>query len=195
MRILILISIILLNAVLCSAQESIYKDFNIYTSSGKVYITCTIQGGNTCNGITLYRSTDSLIFNQIEHLPGVCGNTDYDQKYTFIDNNPIKNARSWYKFYLGGQGYTEALSLEYYDISAGLLIRTLNTHSYQFHFNNPLKNQYLLNLYSLSGLWLQSIAVSSETFALDTREFGNQMLLFELVNTQGNERYTGKLLH
>lgn len=195
MKRLILISIMIYSNVVCSAQESVFKDYNVFSNSGKIYITCTILGGNTCNGITLYRSADSLFFDQIDHIPGVCGNSEYDEKYTFIDNDPIKNKRSWYKLYLGGQDYTEARSIEYYDISAGLLIRTLNQHIYQFHMSNPLKNLYSLNVYSITGQLLQSIAVSSDSFNIDTQDFGSQMIIFELVNTQGYERYTGKFLH
>jgi hypothetical protein len=191
---LIQIFFVLLISFSTAAQEVIYKDFNVYSANGKIYITCTIQGGNTCNGITLYRSEDSLQFDILEHLPGTCGNTDYDQKYTFTDHNPIKNKRSWYRLYLGGQGYTEALGTEYYDVSSGILIRRIHENTYQLHLNNPLRNNYLFNLYTITGQLLLSRIYNTDQLIIDTDFYGNQALLFELTNTQGSERYTGKLI-
>lgn len=176
-----------------AAQESAYSNYSVFAAQNKVFITCTINGGNTCNGISLYRSEDSIQFILIDQIQGTCGSSDFDIKYTFTDANPIKNQRSWYKLYLGNIGYTEALGIDYFDVSSGYLILNTPDKGNRIIFRNTLRNIYQLNIYSLSGALISSAQSAEEFFTLSSGS-DNQIQIFELFNTQGSERYTGKYI-
>lgn len=176
-----------------SAQDFAYSNYNVFSSQNKVYVTCTIKGGNTCNGISLYRSEDSIHFHLIDQIAGTCGSTDYDIKYTFTDWNPIKNKRSWYKLYLGNVGYTPALWVEFYDVSSGYLLRSLPGFGHQIRFRNENRNVFRLNLYDSAGRLMQTFSSSNDYFDIGTM-YPVQICFFEVFNTQGSERFYGKLI-
>lgn len=90
--------------------------------SGEVYgeqiiLTWNISGGNNCNGITIFHSSDSINYTEIGNIPGICGALDEDEPYQFIDPNPTKNKLNYYKLQLGTQGFTTPLSILYYETS------------------------------------------------------------------------------
>lgn len=175
------------------AQQPFYKDYQVFHANGIIYITCTITQGNTCNGITLYRSEDSIYFNPIDEIAGVCGSTAFDQKYTFTDENPIANSRSWYKLFLGGEGYTEALGIDYYGVSEGYVIRNLGQNQFQLYFSNDLKNRFRFNLYTTAGQRIRSEETEADNVIIQSPTLPGQLFIFELINLEGAERFTGKL--
>lgn len=101
------------------AQErtDILEAFNIENVGKYIKASCIIKAGNTCAGIKLYRSTDSLNFNLINILPGVCGYDNIPAYYELLDTLPIRNTKAYYKMEFGGSGFTEILAVEFFDFN------------------------------------------------------------------------------
>ncbi len=79
-------------------------NFSLFENNGKVYLNWSIVSGSTCNGIQIYRSTDSVMFTQVGNIPGICGSSSSAISYNFIDDNPVKNKVNYYRLELGNNG-------------------------------------------------------------------------------------------
>ena len=75
-------------------------ELSIDYSQGNVLLAWTIKSGSVCNGIQIYRSTDSLNFVIIENIDGACGDLASSVTYTYTDSEPINNKINYFKFEL-----------------------------------------------------------------------------------------------
>lgn len=71
-------------------QDPTLNYFNANSTSNSVLLTWEIKGGNTCNGIAIFRSTDGINFQQIGQVDGLCGSTDFAVAYSYTDLSPEK---------------------------------------------------------------------------------------------------------
>ncbi|MFY0673174.1 MAG: hypothetical protein JXQ87_07205 [Bacteroidia bacterium] len=82
---------------------------------GGIRISFTIGGGNTCNGIRIYHSTDTSIgFSQIGEIPGICGDSDNDMGYSFVHEAPKDFDTNYYYLEFGGQGNSSVFAHFYF---------------------------------------------------------------------------------
>lgn len=139
-------------------QHPLLDNFFIIESNGSVYLNWTIKGGKSCNGIRIYRSEDSTNFHQIGSIEGICGNIDFPQPYSFIDENPVENKINYYKIELGLEGFSSVLSLEIIGMGkSGSQVRPNPAKDHaRVYFNNPKKNSSSLLLYNASGNVVQT---------------------------------------
>ena len=86
------------------SSQTILDDFALDLNQGKVLLAWTIKSGSVCNGIQIYRSStgDSVNFDLIEDIQGVCGDLSSPVAYTFTDEDPMPNQVNYYKLLLGG---------------------------------------------------------------------------------------------
>jgi hypothetical protein len=82
-----------------------------------VRIEVTLQAGFTCNGIQLLRSADSLQFETIGLIGGVCGSTTEEVSYDFFDPQPLDGRKHFYSLLLGGRIPSEVLSIRLLDFN------------------------------------------------------------------------------
>ena len=92
-------------------QNITLDNFSISELDGKVYADITLGAGNTCNGIKLLRATDTINFQEIVNVEGVCGNSSTSTNYNLIDENPILNAINFYKVLFGIDNYSETYEI------------------------------------------------------------------------------------
>ena len=60
----------------CSAQaQTVLNRFAVSENSGRVSLDWQIGAGNTCNGTIILHSIDSVEFNPIGEIVGICGST------------------------------------------------------------------------------------------------------------------------
>ena len=98
----------------------VLDEFYALQSGNRVILNFTMKQGNTCNGIDIHRSTDSLQFDGIGSIEGVCGSASFDIPYSFVDESPRLNAINYYRLDLKQLGYSEVISLHVYDHSKKL---------------------------------------------------------------------------
>jgi len=192
--------LVLLLATNVSAQEGsghpILDKYNVFETGGKVYISCTISSGNTCNGIDVFRSEDSLAFNNIGNIAGICGSSGSPVTYDFVDAYPIKNKRMYYKLELGGFGYTSIVSILIIDTEEfGFQVRPnpANEKTIIF-FENDSQDEFEINLYNSLGKSLFYQTGTTNQFSLNTASLANGLYFFSIGKSLGQNKIVGKLV-
>ena len=133
--------------------------FNIFEYNNQVFVDITLSPGNTCNGIKLWRSTDSLNIIEVVYLDGVCGNSSYSTTYNLVDSSPILNSLNYYKVQYGSNILSEIyeiLVLDFKETNFQIWPNPANDFT-TFYFKNPLAELYLFNFYNFSGEKLTTI--------------------------------------
>lgn len=114
------ISAILLCLVAFSGRaqsDPFLDDFKVSRIGQHVFLSWQLGFGNTCNGITIHRSTDSLEFKRIGLIPGVCGSATEAVRYHFIDSEPVLNRRNYYQLEFGGVGVSDVAAIDFLDFT------------------------------------------------------------------------------
>jgi hypothetical protein len=179
-----------------SAQHQILDDFSVFQFEDEVYLSWVIGRGNTCNGITIERSTDGQFFEEIGHIPGICGSPDFAQPYSHSDKHPAKNQVNYYRLELGLQGYSEVRSVEFvYVGNDGFQIRPNPAiDQCRILFNNRLSHQHQLEIFSVSGALLEQHQSNSNQFELNVSNLNGGVYLIRLTNTQSDKVFSGRLI-
>ena len=178
------------------SQNPIVESLNISTSNGSVYISCVIKSGSTCNGIVLYRSIDSLNFEVIDKIQGVCGDNTKSVQYIFTDKNPVKNNINYYKLELGGQGYTEVISTEIVDIqNTGNQVRPNPAGKlFRIYFENENRRNHTIHLFSINGQELLEADTNENYFEINLSYFVAGLCGFMILNEAGKVKTSGKVV-
>ena len=124
-----------------SQNEDVIEYLHASEFNGKVLIAWAITQGNTCNGVIVLHSTDSVNFNQIGSIEGICGSTAESIEYDFTHITPEKNAINYYRLSLGGIGFSWIVSAEVIDMGANTsLVRPnpISENSELLFDNEPL---------------------------------------------------------
>jgi hypothetical protein len=133
----------------------------------------TINSGNTCNGIDILRSIDSIHYSVIGNISGVCGSTTDDVTYSFTDFNPVINFDNYYKLDLNVLGFTPVEKIHVYNQEGGVVL-----------FPNPSE--------SSTGIFYPSTAGRTASIEL-FNSLGKRILIFENVKQNPFEFQTGHL--
>jgi len=158
-----------------SQHNAILSRFQAFKDKNRVILNWTIRQGNSCVGIGIFRSTDSIHFETIGEIQGICGSFDAAQNFTFIDENPVKNKTNYYVLELGFTGKTEPpLAVEFIEIgeSKSKVVPNPNNGSGTIYFFNPNNENHTLQVYDSQGKHA-FIAKSNQdyfSFSLDNME-------------------------
>lgn len=193
---LFLLFFILWESALLAQKQNLNYTFNVSETSDQVYIRCVLSAGYTCNGISLERSPDSIYFVQIGEIPGICGDASFAVTYDFIDENPIRNAESFYRLELGGYGYTHIIKIKLIDIGANPIQLRPNPAQDKstLYFKNNRKHTYRIEVYNLLGSLIQAFSTQNEEQEFDTSSWLKGTYLIKVHNTQNGETHSAKLI-
>lgn len=146
------IALFLFTVVLKAQDHPILSYFKGEVYGNQVVLTWNISGGNNCNGITIYRSSDSINYSEIGSIPGICGALDEDEPYRFSDENPAENKLNYYKLKLGNQGFTTPLSVLFYKTQESGFVFFPNPSSDEISvFVNGFYQNSTIVIYDVSG--------------------------------------------
>lgn len=109
---LITVLVFLAGTRLVAQETTILDNFTAIKNDGKIYLRWVITSGRTCDGTRIYRSGEQIHFTQIGDISGICGSSTSPVPYDFIDENPLKNQRNYYRLESGNNGFSEIVSLE-----------------------------------------------------------------------------------
>jgi len=178
-------------------SQSILDDFAVDLNQGKVLLAWTIKSGNVCNGIQIYRSSneDSVNFELIEDIQGVCGDLSSAVTYTFTDETPIPNKVNYYKLLLG-QEFSNVLGIEVLLIPVGSYL--LKPHpvrnSSALYFNNSNNHNFELKIFDDFGSIVYLHETNSNKFLLDSTMVASGLYYFTLQNKSNKSIINGKAL-
>jgi hypothetical protein len=145
--------------------------------NNRVILTWTIKKGNSCIGITIYRSVDNVNFKKIGEIQGACGSTEYAQSYLFIDESPIKNRTNYYSLELGFSGRTEpSLAVQFIDFSQKKSVVLPNpvTSNGKIHIENPDHQKRNLFIFNKSGQKIYEDNSNNEFFPISLSQLNDQ---------------------
>lgn len=111
--------LLLIHAALSKAQEHPFLSrFELREGDGWVSIDWTMIGGNTCDGTRIMRSTDSLNFETVGTISGLCGDIVEPVPYNFIDHTAPEMATLYYRLELGLNGYSSIKRIDLQRLSS-----------------------------------------------------------------------------
>ena len=180
------------------SSQTILDDFALDLNQGKVLLAWTIKSGSVCNGIQIYRSTieDSLNFELIKDIQGVCGDLSSPVAYTFTDENPLQNQVNYYKLLLGGQEFSEVLGIEVLLIPSNSYL--LKPHpivsSSSLYFYNSNNNDVELKVFDDFGSVVYKNQTNSNRFILDSSMISSGLYYFTLENKSNKSIINGRAL-
>lgn len=178
------------------AQETESLDaITALENNGKVYLKWIIKEGNTCNGIRVLRSNDSLNFINIGQISGICGSATEKTSYEFIDENPELNIRNYYTIEMGSLGFSKIISIDVYDFKDEVIVRPQPAKGYvQLIFKNSFNDEYLLQLLGLNGQIIFETSNSSNLFAINTDGLTSGFYVYKISNKKSGALISGKVL-
>lgn len=177
-------------------NEDVISGLTASEFNGKVLLTWAIKQGNTCNGIQILRSIDSVNFSPIGSINGVCGSTLEEVPYEFTDVSPIKNTINYYRLSLGGIGFSWIVNAEVIDVSANNYLLRPNpiSDSSELYFPNDAKNQIELKVYNSSGQEVLSQFTIEEKIILYKTDFASGVHFFILFDQIKNSKIKGRFV-
>ncbi len=95
------------------------------TNDNKVVVNWTMSIGSTCPTVEVQRSLDGQDFESIYFYPSVCGSSDKEESYNWVDANPIKYAVNYYRIKLEESEFTLSSSV---DLQSNLANRQILTY-------------------------------------------------------------------
>lgn len=108
---------VVINALLYSqatAQEHPFLiRYELTELSGGISIEWTMQGGSTCNGQDVERSTNGVDFVPVHRILGICGDPTVAVPFSWLDDAPPEFSTVYYRLKLGIDGYSSVQKVEY----------------------------------------------------------------------------------
>lgn len=197
MRAFLITCFLFLAAQMNAQSDTILSKFNANVIGEKVLLSWRIKAGNTCNGIEVYRSTDSVNYTWIGNVEGICGNLSFPVDYEFFDESPVPNAINYYKLNLGNNGFSRVASTWYFDLSERdhLLSPNPVMEFATLRFKNDSGLKVDLKVFDLSGKLIFIETTNSDNFILQTSEFDPGEYLFQIWSEDpGSEPICGKVV-
>jgi len=125
------------------AQSPIIEGFRVAQVGDAVQLDWFIPQGLSCLNMEVQRSEDSLAFETLTTVFGLCGSNDSDSPYDYSDREHVPGRRTyWYRIYASsGTVVSAAIRLNYRQFEPGQLILS----------PNPLTDAGTAQYLSLSG--------------------------------------------
>lgn len=92
-------------------EHPFIASYTLTVFDGGIRIDWTLQGGSTCNGQDVERSTDGVTFTNVHRIEGVCGDPSVAVPFNWFDPAPPELSTVCYRVKLGLDGYTSIKSV------------------------------------------------------------------------------------
>jgi len=161
-------------------SQSILNYFNAQVINGQVILIWEILTGNTCDGIEIQHSTDSILFSKIGEIAGVCGSKTENISYEFKHLFPQKNRKNYYRLQLGGFTFSELETVEVLDFKNGYLLRPNPVHDkLQLKFDRDL-GSFQIRIIDLEGHAIVHTQGMGSGIYLDASDWSPGVYVFTL---------------
>ncbi len=102
-----------------AAQTTPLVAFTAQQWGNHIVLSFTLRAGVQCWDVQIQRATDSLPFQTIGVIPGVCGSSSTEETYHFVDSMPVPNATNYYRIDLGWAGVSQVVAVYFVWIPPG----------------------------------------------------------------------------
>jgi hypothetical protein len=196
MKNLLFATFVFLNLTGFSQNENPANYFYTQLLGESVVLNFELRQGAVCFGIQIQRRDEFSEFEQIGVISGICGSEDSPESYVYVDEQPLKNQRSFYRLIFNGIGQSHEVEVFVPDFSQRPYVVAIEPNSQQWaiFFRNPLEQNIQLNLYALSGVKLHASAGQSNFMLLPSELWREKILVFMLFSDDGEFFISGKVL-
>jgi hypothetical protein len=180
----------------CAAQEHPYlSHFTLDAGYGTIELSWEMIAGNTCDGITILRGTDSLDLAPVGNIAGICGSIGAPVPFHWTDADPLEFTTLYYRLRLGVNGYSSVQAIAFDQLTrtghrvlpnpaidaVSLVVRTSPT------------SEMDLMVRSLSGRVMREVTGHhGHRFDLDVSSWPAGTYLYEA--TTAGDRFTGSFV-
>jgi hypothetical protein len=188
----------LISPLLLSGQEAdfVLKSFYGNASGGTIRLTWVIQGGNQCNGVRILRSQDLIHWTEVGEIGGICGSTDVDETYDYVDDSPLLNRRNYYKTELIGLGYSQIIWVDFYITNdKGYLLLQSDPEVITVIVDQKLEGPHTLQLYTLNGTLVFETISDQHQIAAHRSVLPKGVLLLRIFSQKGQYSISDKILN
>ena len=195
-RFLSLVPLLIASFSIFAQNEDALLQFQAVQVDNKVQLDFVIKAGYTCNGIQIYRSSDSLNFIEIGDIQGICGSSDRNESYTFSDFSPEKNKNNYYRLQLGTLGNSFTIYLFFVSATDNMALVFPNpvTGESTVYFLNNAHAELQLTVFSCDRkLVYRSPATRGNTFRIASADFNPGIYFFE-IRSDEKQRYKGEFI-
>lgn len=177
------------------SAQTVVESFYVTQIDSTAQVSWTIGPGNTCSDLMIQYSTDSITFNTIYEYPGICGNTNSSQSYSWVHVNPGCGARTFYRVASLTEGPLANVSADFVCFGKTGLLATYNqlTGSIVIGANIPSGEVWSFTLYDLYGHLILVTDLSEYSTTVVWNQQHSGIYLYEVVDGQGESR-NGHLL-
>lgn len=170
--------------------------YNLTQVKGQVNIDIRLSSGSICNGIDVYRSTDSINFVYIGGIPGFCGSFDVPTDYQYTDEKPIVNATNYYYLDFGGLGTSPIQSINIIGLnqSGYRLSPNPSNSNVSLYFNNSRFSEFELFLYNTHGQIVLQQKTNLDFINLNVSHLFSGIYSFSLLDKSFNQTIIGRLI-
>lgn len=111
-RILIIVLVTVYSTGGSFAQDALYlESFNGEVRGQSILLEWVTEKGFTCEDLVVEYSTDTLNWQEVHKIPGICGSESERQQYAFIFREPQKGKKNYFRLDLGVFGYSALLEV------------------------------------------------------------------------------------
>ena len=171
---LIFVAILLSNFNSVFSQSVTASGFSAFQQEKTILLFWSINSGPTCNGISIFHSTDAINFNEIGSISGVCGNSASTTPYNFTHSTPVLNKINYYKLRFGTSQFSEIifLLLEYVEPGNVEINPNPANDVFEIKFNNDKNQTYTLEIIDSNGrLVLSKTKITGTSYTLNSSLF------------------------
>lgn len=191
--------IFIASALLCVTSFAVAQDAKIIRFSADqqgdaVLLKWTVGTGQTCYTVSVQRTLDTTsAFESLYLYPGVCGNSQFEETYTYTDNSPIKHATNYYRLDYGS-GLTSIASVLFTDYGNTGFVVFQNANQITLRYNNPQNKRFDLSLFDSAGREvLQRNGIAEQEIQFDASLFSIGLYFVRLIGSDGTA-YHGKFI-
>ncbi len=188
---------LIVNVVTCFPQQVSVSDFILLQDGKTARLYWVVDSGATCNGIDILRSGDSLNYNKVGEILGVCGSANTAVSYSFIDLHPNINSQNYYKLQLGLGIFSDVRVLFIKYIEPGKLIvkRNPSGDKISLEFNNDNLGTLSLAIFDNSGRSIYSLnEIEVGEITLYNSDFSTGIYYYSIFNKDRTTLFKGKLV-
>lgn len=158
-----------------SAQHPFLSRFSATVIDDGVFLEWTISKGNRCNGTQIERALIDEEFIEVGGIEGVCGSVEEPEDFSFLDTRPISGNESRYRLLLGQSGYTQEVSVTYFNLGDDGFLLFYDSISGLLNIVSDNRSSSLKDvcLFDLEGSKIETWAMNSSSSQFSLRGFMN----------------------
>jgi hypothetical protein len=179
------------------SQEGITLDsFTLLQSNNSIYVRWVLSSGSTCNGTRLWRSSDSVNYEMMYEITGVCGSPSQPTPYSFVDDKPLFNKKSFYKLEFLGFGFSEPKTIEVMQLKESEYRLNPNpiSQNTKLYFSKLKNVEYRLIIYNQFGKKITEVATRTNFFEINSEEYNSGLYLFFISEEYSTIITSGKFI-